>query len=80
MAFNKDFMMGFVSGTVVGAVGYRLYEQNSGQLKSLIQPQGGFSQFESIGGPAQQPSVEELIAQKERLEDLIAEQQAFGQE
>ncbi|MFB5664052.1 hypothetical protein [Alteribacillus sp. HJP-4] len=30
-------MMGFVSGTVVGAVGYRLYEQNQGQLSQLIQ-------------------------------------------
>lgn len=77
MALNKDFLMGFVSGTVVGAVGYRLYEQNSGQLKSLIQPQGGFTQFESIGTSAQ-PTVEELVAQKERLEDLIAEQEAFG--
>ena len=24
MALNKDFLMGFLSGTVVGAVGYRL--------------------------------------------------------
>ena len=40
MAFNKDFLMGFLSGTVVGAVGYRLYEQNGGQLQRLVQPQG----------------------------------------
>ncbi|WP_281252719.1 hypothetical protein [Halobacillus hunanensis] len=33
---NKDFMMGFVSGTVVGALGYRLYEQNQEQLSQLI--------------------------------------------
>ncbi len=80
MALNKDFLMGFVSGTVVGAVGYRLYEQNGDQLKSLIQqaPQQaasmaqGFSGFSSMA----QPSVEELMEQKERLEDLIAEQQA----
>lgn len=80
MALNKDFLMGFVSGTVVGAVGYRLYEQNSGQLKQLIQQapasagMGGFNE----GGAA--PSIEELVAQKERLEDLIAEKQTTGNE
>ncbi|MFZ0446576.1 MAG: hypothetical protein WAM95_18495 [Bacillus sp. (in: firmicutes)] len=71
MALNKDFLLGFVSGTVAGAVGYRLYEQNSGQLQRLLQPTQGFLQQAS----SQQPSLEELTAQKERLEDLIAEQQ-----
>ena len=71
MALNQDFLLGFVSGTVVGAVGYRLYEQNSGQLQRLIQPVQGVRQQ----APSQQPSLEELVAQKERLEDLIAEQQ-----
>ena len=71
MVFNKDFLMGFLSGTVVGAVGYRLYEQNSDQLQRLVQPKGAFPQ------PAAsfKPSVEELVAQKERLEDMIAELQ-----
>ena len=71
MALNQDFLFGFVSGTVVGAVGYRLYEQNSGQLQRLLQPTQGFRQQ----APTQQPSLEELVAQKERLEDLIAELQ-----
>ena len=44
MALNNDFLMGFLSGTVVGAVGYRLYEQNGGQLQRLVQPQGAFNQ------------------------------------
>lgn len=72
MALNKDFLVGFLSGTVVGAVGYRLYEQNGGQLQRLIQPQGAFNQTMS----SYQPSMEELVAQKERLEDMIAEKQA----
>ena len=71
MTLNKDFFMGFLSGTVVGAVGYRLYEQNGGQLQRLIQPQGTFNQTMS----SYQPSIEELVAQKERLEDMIAEKQ-----
>ena len=71
MALNKDFLMGFLSGTVVGAVGYRLYEQNGGQLQRLVQPQGALNQSAS----SYQPSVEELVSQKERLEDMIAELQ-----
>lgn len=81
MALNKDFLMGFVSGTVVGAVGYRLYEQNGDQLKSLIQqaPQQAASMAQGLGGgfsSMAEPSMEELMEQKERLEDLIAEQQS----
>ena len=71
MALNQDFLMGFLSGTVVGAVGYRLYEQNGGQLQRLVQPQGAFSQNVA----SYQPSVEDLVSQKERLEDMIAEMQ-----
>ncbi|MCD8509883.1 MAG: hypothetical protein LRY73_08465 [Bacillus sp. (in: Bacteria)] len=78
MAFNNDFFMGFVSGAVVGAVGYRIYDQNGDQLNRLIQ-----SQPFNISNPnrpdmnqmngGQSPTLEELIAQKEKLEDLIAE-------
>lgn len=75
MAFNRDFLMGFLSGTVVGAVGYRLYEQNSGQLKSLVQNNVPTISFQS---PSGELTVEELVSQKERLEDLIAEKRAVG--
>jgi hypothetical protein len=70
---NRDFLMGFVSGTVVGAVGYRLYEQNGGQLQRLVQPKQGYDGQQTIS--SYQPSMEELQAQKERLEDMIAELQ-----
>ncbi|MFJ5714087.1 hypothetical protein [Neobacillus sp. NPDC093127] len=73
MALNRDFLMGFLSGTVVGAVGYRLYEQNSGQLKSLVQSNVPTLSFQS---PRNELTVEELVSQKERLEDLIAEKKA----
>jgi hypothetical protein len=74
MAFNQDFFMGFISGTVVGAVGYRLYEQNGGQLNNLVQASPFNMGMQALPSPtANEPSVEELVAQKERLEDLIAE-------
>lgn len=73
MALNRDFFMGFLSGTVVGAVGYRLYEENKGQLCNLIQ------QTPSCGTevPQAQPTLEELMAQKEYLEDIIAEKEGM---
>jgi hypothetical protein len=67
---TRDFWMGFFTGTVVGAVGYRLIEQNNGQLQSLLQMQPMGSMGSTNGS---EPSLEELISQKERLEDLIAE-------
>lgn len=75
MVLNKDFMMGFVSGTVVGAVGYRLYEQNQGQLSQLIQNPGipSMNSLPSLSTNQNEVTMEDLIAQKERLEDYIAE-------
>ncbi|MGM9928915.1 MAG: hypothetical protein ACI35P_13290 [Bacillus sp. (in: firmicutes)] len=72
MNINKDFLVGFLSGTVVGAVGYRVYEQNKGQLCNLIQPMAS-----PYDAPTQQVELtkEELLAQKEQLEDMIAEQE-----
>jgi hypothetical protein len=67
---NRDFWTGFFTGTVVGAVGYRLVEQNNGQLQRLLQmPPMGITGASS----GSEPSLEELVSQKERLEDLIAE-------
>ncbi|MBH0229763.1 hypothetical protein LCL89_02245 [Halobacillus yeomjeoni] len=75
MVMNKDFFMGFVSGTVVGAVGYRLYEQNQGQLSQLIQNPATqqLNPLQSAAATREELSLEDLIAQKERLEDFIAE-------
>lgn len=75
MVMNKDFMMGFVSGTVVGAVGYRLYEQNQGQLSQLIQNPATqqLNPLQSVAASREELTLEDLIAQKERLEDFIAE-------
>jgi hypothetical protein len=77
MAFNQDFLMGFVSGTVVGAVGYRLYEQNGAQLNRLVQdsPLNMIPQNTLRLGAGYEPTVEELVAQKEKLDDLIAERE-----
>jgi hypothetical protein len=70
MVNTREFWFGFVAGAITGVIGYRLYEQNGSQLQKLIQPVCG--QAAAAGGSAD-PTLEDLVAQKERLEDLIAE-------
>ena len=51
-------------------VGYSIYEQKGSQLNKLIQPSCGQAVVSEDGA---EPVLEDLVAQKERLEDLIAE-------
>jgi hypothetical protein len=69
VVLTRDFLIGFLAGAVTGVVGYRVYEQNSGQLQRILRPQAG--QVDNTTGA--EPDLEDLVAQKERLEDLIAE-------
>lgn len=52
-------------------MGYRLYEQYGDQLKSLVLPACA-PVIKAVTSGAE-PTLEELMVQKERLEDLIAE-------
>jgi hypothetical protein len=70
--FDKDFFVGFVSGTIVGATGYKLYEDNAGDLKRLVKNPLRSAQPTATNA---EPSLEELITQKENLEDMIAEKE-----
>ncbi|WP_243734970.1 hypothetical protein [Paenibacillus turpanensis] len=76
MLLTRDFVVGFVVGAVAGAVGYRLYEQNGGQLQKLVS--APFLGQQEVAAGSSNPSLEELISQKERLEDLIAEKKALA--
>lgn len=68
MVLTRDFLIGFLAGAVTGVVGYRVYEQNSGQLQRILRPEVG-----QVNTDGAEPDLEDLVAQKERLEDLIAE-------
>lgn len=71
---NRTFLLGFLSGAVAGAAGYKLYEQNGGQLQNLIQGLGIPAPTTCDAIPTGvEPELAELLSQKERLEDLIAE-------
>jgi hypothetical protein len=71
MVLTNRFLVWFAAGAVAGVLGYRLYEQYGDQLKSLVLPACA-PVIKAVTSGAE-PTLEELMAQKERLEDLIAE-------
>jgi hypothetical protein len=66
--FTKtDFWIGLAVGLVAGVFGYRAYNENRDKIHHMLPT------------PQEEPGdlrLEELMKQKERLEDLIAEKQA----
>ncbi len=69
---SNRFLYGFMAGAAVTASGYYVYNRNKDKIDALLRSQG-------INVPASSPKdftsmkLEELIATKERIEDLIAE-------
>lgn len=68
MFARSDFWIGLVVGTLAGAFGYKMMSEQSmrGMLPSVSMPAG-----QGVG----EIPLDELMRQKERLEDLIAERQ-----
>ena len=75
MLTNKtDFLIGLVAGIAAGAVGYKLFQDHKDQILNSFD--SVTKKFSKEGADSATLSEEELQAQKEHLEDLIAEQQA----
>jgi len=75
MLTNKtDFLIGLVAGIAAGAVGYKLFQDHKDQILNSFD--SVTKKFSKEGADNTTLSEEELQAQKEHLEDLIAEQQA----
>ncbi len=70
MFARTDFWIGLAVGVVAGAFGYKLMEEHSQKCISTLQP--------SVAQGVAEVPVDELMRQKERLEDLIAERQSIG--
>ncbi len=73
MLSNKtDFFIGLLAGAVAGAVCYKLFQDHKEQIL------GSFDSLTSKFSKTEETALseEELQAQKEHLEDLIAEQKA----
>ncbi len=74
MQIRNDHVTGFVVGLGAAAVGFYLYRKNQPQVDAFLRQQG-INLPSSCGMDPDALSIEELVAEKERLEDLIAERE-----
>ena len=76
MTISSDHVTGFVVGIGVASLGFYMYKKNEAQIdewlrgQSINLPFAGFQAKDQSG-----KSLEELLREKERLEDLIAERE-----
>lgn len=72
MAITSEHMTGFVVGVGFTAFGFYVYKKNQQQVDDFLRNNGieisHEREFDSL-------SLEQLVAEKERLEDLIAERE-----
>jgi len=74
MAVSSDHITGFAIGLGAAALGFYLYKNNQRQVDEFLRkygielPAGGSLDTDSM-------SIEDLVSEKERLEDLIAERE-----
>ncbi len=72
--FTKENLIGFIAGIATTSIGFYLYFKNQNRIDSFLAGKG----VPFIGG-GQSNSLQDLVSQKERLEDLIAEHEAAPQ-
>ncbi len=79
MPITSQHVTGVVIGLGVAAAGFYLYKKNQKQVDAWLESQG--IQFPGAG--ASDPgsmTLEELVRQKETLEDLIAERESAAEQ
>jgi hypothetical protein len=70
---TRDHVVGFVVGLAAAGVGFYMYRKHQTKVDAFLAGKG----INLPGAaPAQGESLEDLVTQKERLEDRIAEQEA----
>ena len=74
MSVSSEHVAGFVVGLGAAALGLYLYKKNQANVDQWLRQQG-INVPESNGRDVGNLSVEELMKEKERLEDLIAERE-----
>jgi len=76
MSITSEHVTGFIVGIGVASLGLYLYKKNEAQVNAWLRSQS--INFPFSGSQAKDQSgmsVEELLREKERLEDLIAERE-----
>ncbi len=66
---------GFVYGVGACALGYYLYKQNQNEVDEFLRKQGINLPSAPVAKDISKLTLEELIGEKERLEDIIAERE-----
>ena len=74
MAVNSDHVTGFVVGIGAAALGFHLYKRNQNQVDDWLRQQG-INVRQNAAKDEKSMSLEDLMREKERLEDLIAERE-----
>jgi hypothetical protein len=74
MDIRTEHLVGFVAGAAVAAGGFYLYKKNQAQVDGWLRQQGINVPSRVAADPATM-SLEELVGEKERLEDIIAERE-----
>jgi len=79
MSINTDQVTGFVVGIGAAALGLYLYKRNQSQVDEWLRQQG--IAVPQAGATSERDlSLEDLVREKERLEDLIAEREVKASE
>ena len=74
MNVSTQHLTGFAVGLGTAAVGLYLYRQNQAEVDAFLRKHG--IELPGCGAPAvENLTLEQLVAEKERLEDLIAERE-----
>ena len=79
MALSTQHLAGFLAGLGAAAVGFYAYKKNQDKVDSFLSKQGIKVPGKS-GRDSSSMSLEELVGEKERLEDLIAEKELAPEE
>ena len=74
MAINSNHLVGFAAGLGTAAVGIYLYKKNQTRIDAWLRQQGINIPLRA-GNDYAAMSLEDLVLEKERLEDLIAERE-----
>ncbi len=76
MSITSDHVTGFLVGIGVASLGLYMYKKNEAQVDAWLRSQSIAFPFPGSQAKDQSGmSVEELLREKERLEDLIAERE-----
>lgn len=80
MNIRNEYITGFAVGVGVTALGYYVYKKNQDRVDDFLRKQGIQVPNSSSSRNMDGLTLEELVLEKERIEDLIAEREMASKE